>query len=150
MDGLGDIVRRGVPRPVRTVVAVGALIVVLWAVAGAFAAYREAVSRSPEGSRETTQAPSQAATDAGQQSTGSPAPQAEGEGGTAVGSGVVVLVDGLNLREQPSTAAKVVKRLQAGQRLLLLEQGSGWYRVRDMDGSEGWVAAGGRYTRLEE
>jgi uncharacterized protein YgiM (DUF1202 family) len=63
---------------------------------------------------------------------------------------VVVLVDGLKLRERPSTAAAVVKRLKAGQRLLLLEEGTGWYHVRDMDGSEGWVAAGGSYTRLEK
>lgn len=61
---------------------------------------------------------------------------------------VKVLSDGLNLRSQPSTAAEVVKVLSAEQQLVFIEEGIGWYHVRDTDGTEGWVAAGGRYTEL--
>jgi uncharacterized protein YgiM (DUF1202 family) len=149
MGEYGRIAGRGVPKPVRAIMAIGALVAVLWMVAAAIASYQEASFRSRERSREATQAPSGEATGAAESSTGSPAQETGGEGGVAVGSGVVVLVDGLNLRERPSTGSPVVKRLNAGQRLLLLEEGAGWYRVRDMDGSEGWVAAGGSYTRLE-
>ncbi|MDI6693062.1 MAG: SH3 domain-containing protein [Anaerosomatales bacterium] len=141
---------RRVPYLVRAVAAVTALVVVAWMVLGAFASYRDAVSRSQRGSRESTQSPSQDATDAANPATGSPSQETAGEEGPAAGVAVVVLIDGLNLRERPSTGSAVVKRLTAGQRLLLIEKGQGWYHVRDVDGSEGWVAAGGSYTRLEE
>lgn len=61
---------------------------------------------------------------------------------------VKVLSDGLNLRSEPSTTAGVVKVLAADQKLVFIEEGIGWYHVRDADGTEGWVAAGGRYTEL--
>ena len=63
---------------------------------------------------------------------------------------VVVLAEGLNLRAEPMTSATVIKQLKEGARLILLEEGTGWYRVRDDVGAEGWVAAGGQYTRLEQ
>lgn len=61
---------------------------------------------------------------------------------------VRVLSDGLNLRSQPSTTAEVIKVLSADQKMVFIEEGIGWYHVRDADGTEGWVAAGGRYTEL--
>lgn len=69
--------------------------------------------------------------------------------GTVAGQPYVkVLSDGLNLRAEPSTTSGVVKVLNADQQLVLIEEGTGWYHVRDTDGVEGWVAAGGRYTQL--
>ncbi|MBC7266295.1 MAG: SH3 domain-containing protein [Coriobacteriia bacterium] len=141
---------RRLPNVVRAVAAVTALVVVAWMVLGAFVSYRDAVVRSQRGSGESTQTPSQDGTDAASPATGNPSQDVGGEEGPAAGVAVVVLIDGLNLRERPSTGAAVVKRLTAGQRLLLIEKGQGWYHVRDVDGSEGWVAAGGSYTRLEE
>ena len=44
----------------------------------------------------------------------------------------------LNLREQPTTKARVVGRLQRGRELLIIEQGDPWLRVR-VDELEGWV-----------
>ncbi len=61
---------------------------------------------------------------------------------------VLVLSDGLNLRAEASTASAVVQVLSVDQQLMLLEEGLGWYRVRTAEGVEGWVAAGGAYTRL--
>jgi SH3-like domain-containing protein len=61
---------------------------------------------------------------------------------------VVVLSDGLNLRAEASTTSAVVQVLAVDQRLALVEEGLGWYRVRTAEGVEGWVAAGGRYTQL--
>lgn len=63
---------------------------------------------------------------------------------------VRVLNDGLNLRAEPMTTATVLKTLKKDQRLMLLEKRSSWYKVRDDTGTEGWVAAGGRYTELVE
>jgi uncharacterized protein YgiM (DUF1202 family) len=63
---------------------------------------------------------------------------------------VRVLNDGLNLRAEPMTTATVLKTLKKDQRLVLLEKRSSWYKVRDDTGTEGWVAAGGRYTELVE
>lgn len=137
--------RPGVPRPIRAVLAFGVLLLIVWFVVGALLSYQRASSDGT--ARETTQttAPSDQATSTEEGAEGTqreePAPQ---------GVAVLVLIDGLNLREQPSTGARVIKRLQAGQRLLLLEEGEGWYHVRDVDGADGWVAAGGSYTRLEK
>jgi len=61
---------------------------------------------------------------------------------------VKVLSDGLNLRSQPSTTAAVIKVLSADQKLVFIEEGIGWDPVRAPEGTEGWVAAGGRYTEL--
>lgn len=61
---------------------------------------------------------------------------------------VKVLSDGLNLRAEPSTSAGILAVLNSEQKMALLEEGTGWYRVRTTDGTEGWVAAGGRYTEL--
>lgn len=142
--------RPEVPRPVRAALAVGALALVLWMVAGALLSYQSAL-RSSRGDDEATSAPAPSgnATATGGQATTDGARDGEGEQTGSSGAAVIVLVDGLNLREQPSTSARVIKRLQAGQRLLFVEEGNGWYHVRDVDGSDGWVAAGGSYTRLE-
>lgn len=70
-------------------------------------------------------------------------------GEAAEGGTVVVLIEGLNLREGPDTGTTVIKRLALDARLTLLEEQPGWYRVRDSAGDEGWVAAGGKYTKLE-
>lgn len=138
-----------VPRPIRAVLAVAALLAVIWLVAGALLSYQRAASRAGTGPEATsTAAPSDQATGSGEATTGEGS-EPEGEGTATMGAGVLVLVDGLNLREEPSTSARVIKRLKAGMRLLLVEEGEGWYRVRDVDGSEGWVVAGGSYTRLE-
>jgi len=74
----------------------------------------------------------------------------EGTGTAAAAPTVLVLAEGLNLREKPDTSAKVIKKLKKGASLALVEKGLGWYRVRDAEGAEGWVAAGGQYSKLVE
>lgn len=75
-----------------------------------------------------------------------------GEGTTAEASApvVMVLAEGLNLREKPMTNSRVIKKLEKGTALALVEKGAGWYKVRDAAGDEGWVAAGGQYSKLSE
>lgn len=61
---------------------------------------------------------------------------------------VRVLQEGLNLRSAPSTTASIIKALALDQRLAFIEEGTGWYHVKDVTGTEGWVAAGGAYSEL--
>lgn len=76
--------------------------------------------------------------------------EATGTAGVAAGTYVRVLNDGLNLRAEPRTSADVLKQLPKDEQLVLLDQGNGWYQVRDSVGAVGWVAAGGSYTELVE
>jgi hypothetical protein len=57
------------------------------------------------------------------------------------GEAVFVLPPVLNLRQGPSTSTPVLRRLQRGQELKVLEQKEGWNRVRGEGGAEGWVDA---------
>lgn len=142
--------------PVRVLRAVGpwvALGLIGMLVLGYLGEYRSA-TRGEGGrdgaptSQESTATPG---TDDGGAGSGTEEPPAAPSGETpATGRFVRVLTEGLNLRAEPMTSATVIKTLTAGQRLTLLEEGSGWYRVRDEVGDEGWVAAGGRYTELVE
>lgn len=119
------------------------LIIVAWVALGAYGNYRQALrDRGDRGSQETTgSAESSGTTDA--------AAPAEGEG-AAEGPVVIVLIDGLNLRTKPQTSATVIKKLDKDVRLTLIETSEGWYHVRDSAGDEGFVAAGGQYTKLVE
>lgn len=121
------------------------LVIVTWIALGFYGNYRQEVRDSKaNGSQETTANPdSETTTDA--------AAPAEGEGAAATeGPMVVVLIDGLNLRTKPQTSAAVIKKLDKDARLTLIEQSEGWYHVRDPGGDEGFVAAGGQYTKLVE
>lgn len=61
---------------------------------------------------------------------------------------VVVLIEGLNLREQPLAVAKVIRGLSRGEQLHLLATGTGWYKVSDSKGSVGWVTANPLYDEV--
>lgn len=119
------------------------LVLVSWIALGFYGNYRQDVRDSrATGSQETT------ATEDSGTATDAAAP-AEGEGTAATeGPMVVVLIDGLNLRTKPQTSAAVIKKLDKDARLTLIEQSEGWYHVRDSVGDEGFVAAGGQYTKL--
>ena len=122
------------------------LAMVLWAALGFYADYRGAVRASRAGT--STEETSSVDTTETQEATAQP----NGSGGEAVPAAgtVTVLADGLNLRTRPSTSASVIKRLSVNVKLELLGTREGWYQVRDADGYEGWVAAGGQYTRLDK
>jgi hypothetical protein len=70
---------------------------------------------------------------------------------TEIGPGALVIVEGtvgagLNLREQPTTYARVVGNAPEGTVLTVLEgprdaDGYVWWRLRAPDGAEGWGAA---------
>lgn len=116
-------------RAARIVVPWAALILVVLSVVSAVGRYRSAV-----GEQESTTATVEATETASVVPEGQPY--------------VRVISDGLNLRAEPSTSAPIVGVLKADQQLIFIEEGTGWYHVREVEGAEGWVAAGGRYSEL--
>jgi uncharacterized protein YgiM (DUF1202 family) len=134
----------------RGVVPVVALIIVVMATLVIFAQYRDAVSKTDSPARATETTPSVEPTDT-PDGVGTDPDAGTGEPSNAVGAPyVLVLADNLNMRSNPITSSDVIKRLKKDEQLALLEKTSGWYRVRDAAGDEGWVAAGGNYTKLIE
>ncbi|PKQ21304.1 MAG: hypothetical protein CVT66_00450 [Actinobacteria bacterium HGW-Actinobacteria-6] len=121
------------------------LIVVGWIALGIYGDYRADVTRQKDKPAASSEATSSAeATDS--------ATSGE-EGGAAeevVKKTVIVVAEGLNFRENPDTGSKVIKKLKRGTSLDLLETRSGWYRVMDADGDEGWIASGTQYSKLAE
>jgi SH3-like domain-containing protein len=81
-------------------------------------------------------------------STGSVAPNAQGNGNLVIGGRAVVLVDAgssLNLRANPSASAQVRRTLKNQETVTIvsgpqLAEGFRWWQVRaDSDGNTGWV-----------
>lgn len=123
-DGSGNTV---LWRLVRIIVPWIALLVVLAALWSMVTDYRAATKQS-----ETTETV-----------------EASGTAGIPDGQPYVsVLSDGLNLRAEPSKAGSIVTVLDKDEKLLYVEEVTGWYHVRRTNGAEGWVAAGGHYTEL--
>ena len=79
---------------------------------------------------------------------------------TEIGPGVTVVVQGtggagLNVRQQPSTYAKVVTNAKEGDELSVLEgpteaDGYTWWKVRTADGIEGWGASTWMVLKAEQ
>ncbi len=63
---------------------------------------------------------------------------------------VVVLIEGLNFRREPSRDGELIRGFGRGTRLEYLDTVEGWYHVRDEQGVEGYVSASPQYTELEE
>lgn len=126
----------------RRLAAWAVLVVLVWVAFGMYSDFRGALTTAksnPVASSEAT---------ASAEATGA-LPSGEGSASSGLAEpGVVVLSEGLKLREKPMTSSKVIKKLKKGTSLELLETAGGWYRVRDAAGLEGWVAAGGNYTEL--
>ncbi len=61
---------------------------------------------------------------------------------------VLVVVDGVNLRNGPSTTADVVRALKKDERLTYFTTKNGYYQVGDKSGAKGWVSSNKDYTRL--
>lgn len=129
-------------RPATIVGAWIALGIVALMAFNAYGDYRVALKNQDTGTRSEEQTASAEASGTG----GS----GEGTKTAAVSGTVVVLAEGLNMREESNTGGKVIKKLKRGSSLELVEKALGWYKVRDAEGDVGWVAAGGQYSKLSE
>ena len=56
----------------------------------------------------------------------------------------------LRVREGPSKSTKEIDQVKPGEKVPLLEEKDGWYRISLPDNKEGWVSASSRYTQKEE
>ncbi len=87
--------------------------------------------------------------------TGSAVGEGSGEPGQSpaavnAGATVVVLVDGLNLREEPSGTAKTLQGLDKDQKVVVIKQEGKWYEVKTSEGKTGWISSSPSYSRLEK
>ncbi|HET6497975.1 MAG TPA: SH3 domain-containing protein [Coriobacteriia bacterium] len=136
----------GMPGVVRGALGVVVLVALLIVVNGWWREYREdgASVASPS---EATQTPDAAP---GSEAEAPPAAEeAPAEAPQPSGQEVVVLIEGLNFREEPSRDGELIRGLGRGTRLTHLQTADGWHRVKDADGVEGYVSANPQYTEIE-
>lgn len=122
------------------------LVVVLAFVLNWFGDFRSATSGTDagQGAETTSTAEPTSTPEAGEGEGAAPTSPAAGAGKT-----VVVLVDGLNFRSLPSRDGELIRGLDANEKLTLLGEESGWLKVKDSQGVEGYVSASAQYTRVE-
>jgi uncharacterized protein YgiM (DUF1202 family) len=60
----------------------------------------------------------------------------------------VLILKDVNFHKDPNLASDNYRLLKAGERLTLVGQSSGWYRVTDDQGNIGWVMANKTYAKL--
>jgi len=76
--------------------------------------------------------------------------------GTASGSSAstttvgVVLIEGLNFRKQPDSAADTLRGFKKGEKVTIIRKKGEWYMVKDSKGVTGWVAAKPQYVKVEK
>ena len=140
----------GVPRPIRAIAGVLALVALLLVVNGWYREYRgdpDPGTRSVEAT--VTPEAGDDASDSTDDDTGDNGPdEAAGDPGT--GGTVVVVIEGLNFRRAASTDSELIRGLGRGDELTHLGTENGWYHVRDSAGVEGYVSANPQYTELKE
>lgn len=130
----------------RPLISLGVLVALLVTVLVMYAGYRSAKTGSPaEGKKGSGTAESTA--------TASPdaeTEQPDAEPETLAVSYVVVQIDGLNFRREPSQDALTFGGLKKGQRLVLITTAKDWYQVKDDKGRIGWVSSKPGYVEIEQ
>ncbi|MBS3957212.1 MAG: SH3 domain-containing protein [Clostridiales bacterium] len=139
-----------VSRPVRTVLGLIGMLIIASLAWNWWGEYREARDAGPEGGETTeTAAPAEADGDGAQAGEdGGDGAQASPPTPDASGKSVVVLIEGLNFRRQPSREGELIGGLSRGTELEHLGTADGWHRVRDRNGVEGYVSASEQYTEV--
>lgn len=134
--------------------AVGGMLVLtalLFTVLSFYGNYREAQEArlAPAETTATPDATAPAEADTQPEDSAEPAEGSE-EPAESGGQVVIVVIDGLNFRPKPSPDGAPIRGLSKGDRLTYLGTESGWYHVRDVEGTEGYVSANPQYTRRED
>lgn len=81
---------------------------------------------------------------------GAAAEESADEPPVATSATVVVLIEGLNFRKEPSREGELIRGLGRGTRLQHLGTSDGWHHVRDDNGVEGYVSASPQYTEVQQ
>ncbi len=59
------------------------------------------------------------------------------------------VVWGVNMRTSPSSSGSIVRMLQKGESITVLESaGTGWYKISDNKGTTGYISSASKYTQL--
>ena len=67
-----------------------------------------------------------------------------------VGGGtLVILIDGVNFRQQPSGSARILRTLNKGTKLTFIEQSGSWYHGATPDGVRGWLTNSSQYVKRQ-
>lgn len=141
-----------VNKSIRSAFGVVVLVVLIVLVMSFLGAYRHAATSAKDDSgtsKETTGSAEASGTAKGSEKG------SEGEKTATVpeskGIGTVsVVVDGLNFRVDPTRDSELIRGLDAGEKLTLLEKLDGWYKVQDSSNQVGYVSSSDQYTKLEE
>ncbi len=141
------------PKTVKGIAAVAVLALVLMILANILGTYRSGKRSAPTadttasvpatGSGEPTKS---AEGDKEKAPAKQPTPKEEPASQAPTQDVVTVKVDGLNFRVRPTPTADVIRGLNAGEKLTLLEEEGGWYRVRDASGVIGWITSNEQYS----
>ena len=68
----------------------------------------------------------------------------------ATGPTVIILVDGLNFREQPDATGANIRGLKKGETFILVSKTGSWLQLQDASGQIGWVNNNPQYVRIEK
>jgi SH3-like domain-containing protein len=117
---------------VRAVVGIGVLLILVVVVNGWWTDYQKATPKS--GSAEAT----------------GTAVATEGVTAAASGETVLILVDGLNFREQPDATGVSIRGLKKGEQFVLVSKNVSWLELQDAAGQIGWVNNNPQYLRIEK
>ncbi len=134
-------------RPIRAILGLAVLSIVFFMVFAWILDYRgggSAVSDVPGVETTATVTPE------GEDATGESTPSTEAAPEGASPSIIVVLIDGLNFRKEPSGGADRIGGLDEGEKLELISTENGWHKVKDSDGTVGYVSASTQYTRVQQ
>jgi len=63
---------------------------------------------------------------------------------------VIVLTDGLNLRDKPDATGKALRGLKRGEQFILVGTAGGWLQLRDAKGVLGWVTNNPAYIKVQK
>ncbi|MDO8885395.1 SH3 domain-containing protein [Candidatus Oleimmundimicrobium sp.] len=61
-----------------------------------------------------------------------------------------ILLNDLNLRDEPSITASVIKQLKKDTIFFVISDENGWYKITDEKETEGYVASSSKYVELIE
>lgn len=114
------------------------LVVLVVTVMGWLGDYRDAAPETPRRTPDATSTTEPTSTSGGDATE---TPSAEPKT-------LVVLIDGLNMRSEPS--GERIGGLKKGEKLTLLKTQDSWYQVRTAKKKVGWITANPQYTKAEE
>ncbi len=113
-----------------------ALVVIVWVLAGAWGAFRQAEQRSAAESSMTQQAVTATTTPATETTP------------SLAGASAVAAANGIRLRMTASASSEVVVTIAKGTQLFIMGSLPGWLRVKDPNGNIGWVTDSKRFVRV--